>query len=259
MPGSTLKAEIRGRIWDLLTGHGVVRFPGAFGKTPWFRGVRAALAQLRSLAPNAGANRVLVLSEPVLEEIRRAVVADGKTLLVPDLARTGGWLAEIDPQAFTSREDADAAARGGGSAKDSAKDSAKGSGVRFVHGREAQPVDLMIIGAVGVDPRGARIGKGVGEADLVYALGRGRGFVRAETPVAVIVHRLQILEAPGVREPTDLPVDLVVTPEGVQTVRAMHIRPKGLHPSMITPERLKAFPGLQGILDREGLRGTSPS
>ena len=251
MPGSTLKAEIRGRIWDLLTGHGVVRFPGAFGKTPWFRGVRKALAQLRSLAPYARASRVLVLSEPVLEEIRRAVVADGKTLLVPDLARTEGWLAEIDPQAFTSREDADAAARGGSAAK--------GTGVKFVHGREAQPVDLMIIGAVGVDPRGARIGKGVGEADLVYALGRGRGFVRAETPVAVIVHRLQILEAPGVREPTDLPVDLVVTPEGVTAVRAMHIRPKGLHPSMITPERLKAFPGLRGILEREGLHGTPPS
>jgi 5-formyltetrahydrofolate cyclo-ligase len=111
----------------------------------------------------------------------------------------------------------------------------------------------MIIGAVGVDRHGVRIGKGAGEADLVYALGRDRGFLGTTTPVAVLIHDLQLLEEPAAPEATDLPVDLIITPKGARAVRSLHIRPKGLDPAMITPDRLEAFPGLRGILQREGI------
>ncbi len=247
MPGSILKAEIRSRIWSLLTRTGIALFPGAYGRTPRFHGVRKVVEQFHQLDQWTRAKRVLVLSEPVLDRIRRAVVRDGKVLVVPDLTRTEGWIIEVDPAAVGVERALEGASALGVAEREVPQ------GVRFLRGQEIFPVDLMIIGAVGVDRHGARVGKGAGEADLVYALGRDRGFITAETPVAVLVHDLQLLEEPATREPTDLPIDLIVTPKGTHRVRSMHMRPKGLDPAMITPERLAAFPGLRRMLDREGI------
>lgn len=253
MPGSILKAQIRGRIWDLLTQTGVVLFPGAHGRTPKFHGMRKVVQQLRGLEQWGRAGSVLVLGEAVLKRVRQAVVKEGKLLVVPDLTRSSGWIMEIDAGVL-GRERALAAASGAGTAGAEFPD-----GVRHLHGREARPVDLMIIGAVGVDRHGTRVGKGLGEADLVYALGRARGFLKAETPVAVLVHDLQLVEEPGAREPTDLPIDVIITPRETHIVQFMHIRPRGLDPSMITLDRLGAFPGLHGILEREGISPPSSS
>ncbi len=248
MPGSIQKVEIRNRIWSLLTQAGIALFPGAYGRTPDFRGKRQVSEQLAKVTEWRDARRVLVLSEPVLRRARQAVVEEGKVLIVPDLARTGSWIVEIDPAAAPKGSASDLAAH-----LDAARTDLP-AGVRTLHGRDVAPVDLMVVGAVGVDRGGTRVGKGLGEADLVYALGRARGFILPETPVVVLVHDLQLQEEfYSVREPTDLPVDIIVTPRGAHAVRSLHLRPSGLDRTMITPGRLKAFPGLVPILEREGL------
>jgi len=248
MPGSIIKAEIRSRIWNLLTQQKIALFPGAFGRTPKFRGVRKAVDRLRLLPEWRDAQRVLVLGEPVLAKIRRAVITDQKTLIIPDLAHTDGWIGEISPRRPSLlQQAADAAERFGRVGEKPTPQ------VDFHSGQETHPVDLMIIGAVGVDDQGARIGKGIGEADLVYALGRTQGFIQEETPVVVMIHSLQILKEPATREATDLPVDIVITPESTQLIKAFHTRPKELHSSIVTPERLEAFPGLRDILVRAGI------
>jgi 5-formyltetrahydrofolate cyclo-ligase len=229
MPGSITKAQIRSRIWNLLTQRKVALFPGAFGRTPEFRGVRKAVSLLRKTSEWGKAQRVLVLGEPILGKVRDAVIADKKTLIVPDLTRTDGWIGELDPA-------------GGTRAK-----------TFFQFGRHVSPVDLIIIGAVGVDHFGSRIGKGIGEADLIYALGRERGFIGACTPVVAVVHQLQVMEERATRENTDLPVDMIVTPKEVRHVHMLGQRPEGMKDSIVTPERLEAFPGLKGIFAREGI------
>ena len=248
MPGSVSKAQIRSRIWDLMTRQGIALFPGAYGRAPTFRGLTECIGRLRGMEAWVQARRVLVLADPVLQSVREDAVEDGKTLVVPDLSRCAGeWILEIDPSALkgpAARE----AARASGCAC-----GAPLAGVRALHGHETAPVDLMVIGAVAVNRGGARIGRGAGGADLVYALARDRGILRAETPVMVLVHRVQIFEEPLDREPTDLPIDYIVTPEGVITIEAVVMRPKGLHPSMITPQRLETYPGLREILEREGI------
>jgi 5-formyltetrahydrofolate cyclo-ligase len=251
MPGSIMKAQIRNRIWGLLTRAGVALLPGAYGSTPQFHGVRKLVTHLRGLEQWRRAGRVLVLGEAVLARVRQAAVAEGKVLVVPDLTRSGDWIVEIDPGVMNADEAQGAAATGAFAGDPLPR------GARLLRGHDLAPVDLMIIGAVGVDRHGVRIGKGAGEADIVYALGRARGFLAATTPVAVLIHELQLLEEPAAREPTDLPVDLIITPNGAQTVRSLHIRPKGLDPAMITPDRLDAFPGLRGILEREGIELSS--
>ena len=248
MPGSETKAQLRARIWDLMTRQGVALFPGAYGRTPTFRGMAEAVGRLCGLEAWARAGRVLALGEPVLEGVRLAVVQDGKTLVVPDLSLCGtGWILEIDPGRM-GRERASEAARGSGCGCAGPLE-----GVRALPGHETAPVDLMVIGAVAVNRRGARIGRGAGGADLTYALARDRGILRSETPVAVLVHPLQIYDEPLEREPTDLPIDFIVTPAGVIAVETVVMRPKGLHPSMITAQRLETYPRLREILEREGI------
>jgi len=254
MPGSIVKAQIRGRIWDLLTRAGVAGFPGAHGRTPTFAAAAEAVEHLRAHAVWRQARRVLVLSEPVLKPVRRAAVADGKTLVVPDLGRTSGWIVEIDP----TQMDPEQAITVATSFESTRLDLP--AGIRCLYGRQTAPVDLMVVGAVCVDPRGTRVGKGTGEADIVYALGRSRNFLSEETPVAVIVHDMQVCEEPGARESTDLPIDLISTPRGIQEVCGLHIRPSNLDPTVVTPERLALFPGLAGVLAREGLaQNAAPS
>lgn len=226
MPGSIIKAQIRNRIWNLLTQKRVALFPGAFGRTPKFRGMQKAITRLRETQEWQQAGRVLVLGESVLGKVRRAIVQERKTLVVPDLTRIDGWLGEIDPALPKAT---------------------------FYTGAQTRPVDLMIIGAVCVDHFGARIGKGIGEADIVYALGRDRGFISENTPVVVMVHHLQVIEERATREATDLPVDLIITPRKLRRVSILGPRPRGLETSMITPDRIEAFPGLKDILDREGI------
>ncbi len=247
MPGSGIKAQIRTRIWDRLTRAGVVGFPGAHGQTPVFKEAEEALRWLRAEQAWADARRVLVLSEPVLKAARRAVVADRKLLLVPDLARRDGWVVVVDPERMTEEE-----ALAVATSFDAAR-RVPPVGVQCLHGREAPRVDLMVVGAVCVDRGGARIGKGTGEADLVYALGRSRGFIGEDTPVAVMVHELQVCNEPGTHESTDLPIDIIVTPRDVHRVDTMRMRPSGLQAGMITSERLAMFPGLADILVREGM------
>jgi 5-formyltetrahydrofolate cyclo-ligase len=247
MPGSIIKAELRRRVWDLLTRAGVVGFPGAHGRTPTFAGAAIAVERLQAHAIWRDAARILVLSEPVLAPARRAVVADGKVLVGPDGAPTTGWVVEIDPAVAGPARAQDLAASFDAAILEPPR------GVRCLHGREIAPLDLMVIGAVCVDLHGARVGKGTGEADIVYALGRSRRFLSEETPVAVIVHEMQICDEPGTHEPTDLPIDYIVTPREIRPVSGLHIRPNGLDPAVITPQRVALFPGLAGVLEREGL------
>jgi 5-formyltetrahydrofolate cyclo-ligase len=247
MPGSVSKAQIRSRIWEQMTRQGVVLFPGAYGRTPNFSGAADAVTRLRALEAWGRARRVLVLGEPVLQRVREAAIAEGKTVVVPDLSLCGGgWILEIDPGAM-GRDSAAEAARACGCAG-----SAPAAGVRALHGHDTAPVDLMVIGAVGVNRRGARVGRGAGGADLTYALARDRGILRSDTPVAVLVHSLQLFDEPLDREPTDVPIDWIVTPDQAIAVETVVMRPKGLHPSMITPKRLEAYPRLREILEREG-------
>jgi 5-formyltetrahydrofolate cyclo-ligase len=248
MPGSVLKAQIRERIWQRMTQQGVALFPGAYGRTPAFRGEAEAAQRLRATELWRRAERVLVLGEPVLAPVREAAVDDGKVLVVPDLScEDRGWVLEVQPFQLDPEQAREAARVAGSGAQPLV------CGTCCLRGKDVAPVDLMVIGAVGVDRRGNRVGRGMGGADLVYALGRARGFLTAETPVVVLVHPLQLFDEPTDREATDLPIDYIVTPAGIIPIETVVMRPKGLHPSMITPRRLAEFPGLRQLLEREGI------
>jgi 5-formyltetrahydrofolate cyclo-ligase len=248
MPDLVSKAQIRRTIWERLTRMGLARFPGVYGRTPRCPGQEQGIARLQEMEIWRTARRIVVLPDTALQTIRERVVQDQKILVVPDLARTqDDWILEVDPRA-AGAEAALKAARG-----QLEGEGEQPAGIRFQRGRETTPVDLMVIGAVGVNRQGTRVGRGCGGADLVYALGRGRGFLRSDTPVVAVVHPLQIFDEPADREASDLPVDYIITPDETLRINTLVMRPMGLDPCMITAHRLSCFPGLRRILEREGI------
>ena len=248
MPGSVSKAQIRRMIWERLTRQGMATFPGVYGRTPRLPDQAPCIRRLETIPVWQDAARILVLPDAALEAIQSRVIEDMKTLVIPDLARVSeDWILEIDPRE-AGIEKSLAAIR-----QASVEDPEPSRGIRYQRGRDTPAVDLMVIGAVGVNRLGTRVGRGCGGADLVYAIGRDRGFLQDDTPVAVVVHPAQIFDEPADREATDLPVDYIVTAQEVIGIETVVMRPKGLTPCMVTAYRLSCFPGLRRILEREGI------
>ena len=93
------KQAVRERVWRLLEGHGVVRFPGAWGRIPNFQGAEAAA---RHLAATREWQRARVLKGnpdcPQLP-VRARALEEGKTvyMAVPRLQSPQPFL-RLDPR-----------------------------------------------------------------------------------------------------------------------------------------------------------------
>jgi 5-formyltetrahydrofolate cyclo-ligase len=111
-------------------------------------------------------------------------------------------------------------------------------------------VDLIVCGAVAVNALGVRVGKGGGFSDLEYGLLAEAGRVGPETPIVTTVHPVQILpEAIEIRS-HDFAVDVVVTPDGVMTLRPAFPRPRGLYREALAPEKIAEVPAIGQALRR---------
>jgi 5-formyltetrahydrofolate cyclo-ligase len=119
-------------------------------------------------------------------------------------------------------------------------------------GIEALPlIDLIVCGAVAVNAPGARVGKGGGFTDLEYGLLVEAGRAGPRTLIVTTVHPAQVLPEPIEMRPHDIPVDVVVTPEGVMLLRPAFPRPRGLYRDALAPEWVAEVPIIQRVL-RQG-------
>lgn len=109
---------------------------------------------------------------------------------------------------------------------------------------ELPPMDAIVCGSVAVTHGGRRCGKGEGYSDLEFAILRELG--HPPVPVATTVHDVQILdEFP--RDPTDLPLSVIVTPATTIRVRRPPRAPSGIDWSRLTEEDLDAMPVLKEL------------
>jgi 5-formyltetrahydrofolate cyclo-ligase len=116
-------------------------------------------------------------------------------------------------------------------------------------------MDAIVCGSVAVTRGGRRCGKGEGYSDLEYAILWELG--HPPVPVATTVHRAQILdEFP--RDPTDLPLAVIVTPETIFRVRRPPKAPRGIDWDRLSREDLDAMPVLRDLrvltIDRDKVR-----
>lgn len=234
------KQAIRERVWSLLESKRVTRFPGARGRIPNFVGAEACAAHLQHLEVWKTAKVIKINPDTPQRAIRHRALCEGKVLYmaVPRLRQVKCFL-ELDPRKIEEKRWWEAS-------------SIRGAAL-FGHPvalEEMSPVDLVVCGSVAVSPGGARIGKGEGYSDLEFALALETGKVTPQTPILTNVHPLQVIDEEFPWAVHDIPVDYIITPDGVLTCRGNYPRPKGIYWNLLTKEKIDAIPVLKARAHR---------
>jgi 5-formyltetrahydrofolate cyclo-ligase len=234
------KVEARARVWREMEIRGVDRFPGTVGRIPNFVGAERAALQLQALRAWRDARAVKINPDAPQLPVRRMALREGKVvyMAVPRLRSLECFL-ELDPARLGKRALQAASIRG-------AERLGRPVGIEAL-----PPIDLIVCGAVAVNARGARVGKGGGFSDLEYALLVEAGRVGPRTPIVTTVHPVQMLPQAIEMRLHDIPVDVVVTPEGLMVLRPMFPRPRGLYREALAPEQIAEVPVIERLL-REG-------
>lgn len=239
------KEALRERIWARLEAEGVVRFPGAQGRIPNFKEAEEAAARLRALPAWQAARALKCNPDSPQIPVRRAALDEGKTvyMAVPRLRDPKPFIA-LEPARLRLTPRIAATIKGAFRAG------------RPVGVADLRAIDLVVAGSVAVSLDGARLGKGGGYSDLEFALARAAGRITERTLVVTTVHPLQIVpdgEIPMTAH--DVPVDLVITPEGVYETHRAYDRPPGIRWEELDEEKIQAIPVLRA-LRRKALKPT---
>lgn len=231
------KEEARQAVWDRLQAERLARFPfPPHGRIPNFVGAREAAERLFEVEPWRSARRIKVNPDAPQRPVRELALRRGIVVFVPTPRLRAGFR-KLDPASIPQDQIAAAASLS--------------KGARFAEEvpLEALPaMDAIVCGSVAVTRDGRRCGKGEGYSDLEYAILRELG--HPPVPVATTVHPVQIVPRLP-RDPTDLPLSLIVTPEETLRVASPLPPPAGIDWARLTEEDLDAMPILKELARRK--------
>lgn len=204
MEVKTAKKLLRERIWNKLETEGVARFPlPCYGRIPNFVGSGKAAEKIRSLREWKEAKVVFVNPDYAQQKVREYALLDGKILVMASPRLKHGYVV-VDPKEVKGVENFASTIRG-----------AFKYG-KTVNAEEIPKPDLIVEGAVAVDVRGYRLGKGHGYGDMeIGTLKRIFGFI----PIVTTVHDIQVVESVPFEE-KDERISIIVTPTKVIRVSA---------------------------------------
>ena len=232
------KEDVRSDVWRAMDQQGVSRFPGADGRIPNFAGAKHAAERLAGHPKWQAANVIKVNPDSPQTHARRLALEAGKTLVmaVPRL-RDEHPFRLLDPKRMN---------------KDAIREAATIKGA-LKHGKvidieEVPQLDCVLTGAVAVNLKGARIGKGGGFSDLEFALLNMAGKVGDDVWIATTVHPIQILRENLLSTAHDIPLDVIATPRAVIEVDRAFERPEGVLWDHLQPPQIHEIP----ILERMG-------
>ena len=227
------KDEARQAVWDTLQSKRLARFPfPPHGRIPNFTGAEAAAHRLFELSPWKHAKRLKVNPDAPQRPVREEAMRRGIQVYVPTPRLRGGFLL-FDPARIPPDNIKKAAGLTTGARWAQAIPLAK-----------LPPMDAIVCGSVAVTRDGRRCGKGEGYSDLEYAILRELG--HPPVPVATAVHRVQIL-GKFPRDPIDLPLAVIVTPEETIRVRRPLPAPRGIEWARLTEDDLDDMPVLREL------------
>ncbi len=237
------KESIRKRIWDLLEKLDIADFPRpVHGRIPNFKGADRACELLATLDVFKRARVVKVNPDSPQRKIREICLREGKILIMPTPRIRNGFLLldprKIPPYAYREASTISGAYRWG----------------TFVKPWDLPKVDLVVIGSVAVNRKGARLGKGEGYAELEWGILAECGKVDESTPVVTTVHDVQVLDEDFPVDPWDLPVDLIVTPTRVIEPEKTYQKPRGILWDLLPRRKLEEIPILKELAKRKGLK-----
>ena len=228
------KEELREEVWQTLQRQKVARFPGAEGRIPNFIGAEACAKQLAETSYWKTAKFLKVNPDSPQRAIRQRALADGKTvyMAVPRL-RSDKPFIELDPKKLKCSPFVASSIKGAGKFG------------RLITLDEVRKIDLVVCGAVAVNRRGARVGKGGGYSDLEFALLTEEKKLGPNTPIVTSVHPLQVIDEEIPMTEHDIPLNVIVTPNEVIEAKSLFPRPKGIYWPMLPREKIDLIPCLQ--------------
>jgi len=235
----TSKAEVRDMVWRAMEVRGVSRFPGTKGRIPNFVGAERAALHLKTLPAWRAARVVKINPDAPQLPVRRMALREGKLvyMAVPRLRDLECFL-ELDPARLGTRALQAAPIKGA---------ERLGRPVRL---EAMPPIDLIVCGSVAVNGKGARVGKGGGFSDLEYGLLAETGKVGPRTPIVTTIHPIQMVPQEIEMRAHDIPVDVVVTPDGPISLTAAFPRPRGIYPEALDERKIEEVPVLARLLRR---------
>ena len=201
---STRKQLLRERVWQEVDQF--VDGPKPLqGRIPNFLGAKEAARHLTKTKEFRNAKVVKVHPSLNATSFREYVLRSGKTLLVPPLPGHDFLYFRVDPHTVRNERYNWAAQKRGFNR----------IGVRLEL-NEIPKIDLFVVAATVVSIEGCRAGKGKGYGEVEWGIASEIGVVDASTPVATLVHDVQIVDSKSfscdMMEPHDLPVDIIATP-----------------------------------------------
>jgi 5-formyltetrahydrofolate cyclo-ligase len=224
------KGAARQAVWDRLDREGVARFPlPPHGRIPNFAGARAAALLLFDHPLLGTARRIKVNPDAPQRPLREEALRRGITVLMPTPRLRAGFLC-LDPKRIPAEK-----------VREAASLSKCRRWAQEIPLRALSPLDAIVCGSVAVTRSGRRCGKGEGYSDLEFAILRELG--HPAIPVATTVHPLQLVDALP-RDPTDLPVRVIATPEELLEVSDPPDPPRGIDWERLGEKDLRAMPVL---------------
>jgi 5-formyltetrahydrofolate cyclo-ligase len=229
------KDSIRRQVWNLLQAEKVARFPGAEGRIPNFVGAEKCAPILAELTIWKNARYVKINPDSPQRAVRQRALQEGKTLYMPvPRLRSEKPFIELDPKKLSASPFVLSSIKGA---------SKYGKPVSLA---EMKEIDLIVCGSVAVNNKGARAGKGGGFSDLEFGLLRESKKISARTPVVTTVHPLQVIDDEIPMTEHDIPLDAIITPEGVISInKSPYPRPKGIYWQFLPEEKIAEIPVLK--------------
>jgi 5-formyltetrahydrofolate cyclo-ligase len=241
------KDRLRNAVWGQLEEQrlnvGPVR-----SAIPNFAGADEA-ARLLSRMPQWEAARIVKCNpDPPQIPVRLRALYDGKLVYtpVPELAKDFPFLL-LDPAVLRAKGVSfELAATSQGSME-------HGKRVNF---EEMEPMDIVVVGCVGVTRKGGRTGKGAGFADLELGIFREVGTVTERTPICTTVHSVQVVPDDAVvMMAHDSALDWIATETELIETRTPYRQPRGVAWDLVQQDQFETIPFLKRIRDTYAPRG----
>ncbi len=230
----TSKQEIRESVWERMTEEKVGRFPFPLkGRIPNFKGAEKAAAFITAMDIYKEAKVIKVNPDSPQIPLRKQILIDGKTLLVPTPRLKDGFIM-VKPEWVPEGEE-----------KKAASLSHINSYGKVIPLSEMPMIDLIVVGSVAIHQDGRRLGKGEGYADREYAIIRELG--NPEVPVITSIHSTQLVDDDLPRDVYDLTVDYIATEKELIQTKNDYEKPTGILWDQVTDEQREEMPVLEEI------------
>jgi 5-formyltetrahydrofolate cyclo-ligase len=192
------KQEIRKLIWSLLETKNLVSFPRpCYGRIPNFIGSEKACEKLLQIKEFRIAKCVFCAPDSVLKRARELALENDKLLAV----------ATPHMKKFLEISNVE---------RNKIKFATTIKGFEVLGKPLETKVDVFVQGAVAVDLKGNRIGKGSGYGDKEYWYLKSRNLLVENAIVVAIVHEMQILEDfSKLTTQHDVKLNYIITPERI--------------------------------------------